>query len=544
MKITAIRSDRIYRDMMTALPDKKENIYRNQLMKPFEFKWACVGIPLTAAQEGGYDVVSAATMSGFYAPVQITEERQAEIEKISSDTFWASCEASIRNTLLDFEQHGIQLPKQEYVFTVMLSDPQSPMTAMTGDYCGDGGIPGYIIGSIVPNERSLGLLPVALAHETNHNVRWQFIQWSNHITLADMIVSEGLAETFAAKMFGEDKVGKWVSETTPEVLRKTIKPLVRENLEAHDFQTLSSYLYGDEIMSLRGGQPIGMPYCGGYACGYALIGHYLKKKRSIYLRGDHYADRRNFEAIGGFLEMKVSDVAKLTGVTVRTLHYYDEIGLLPPSEVTSSGYRVYNDADLEVLQQILFFRELDFSLEEIRGIMQNPAYEKETALQNQKALLVQKRDRLDRLIALVDKTLKGECDMSFKQFDTTKIEEAKQQYAAEVKQRWGNTVAYAEYEKKSASYNTVQQKMLDGEGAAILNEFGKNRSLPPDSVEVQELVKKWQAYITDNYYNCTKEILSCLGQMYVGDERFTQHIDQYGVGTAAFMAAAIEVYTS
>lgn len=106
--------------------------------------------------------------------------------------------------------------------------------------------------------------------------------------------------------------------------------------------------------------------------------------------------------------MKVSDVAKLTGVTVRTLHYYDEIGLLLPSGVTSSGYRVYNDADLEVLQQILFFRELDFSLEDIRAIMQNPAYEKETALQNQKALLVQKRDRLDRLIALVDKTLKGE----------------------------------------------------------------------------------------------------------------------------------------
>ena len=114
----------------------------------------------------------------------------------------------------------------------------------------------------------------------------------------------------------------------------------------------------------------------------------------------------------------------------------------------------------------MFFRELDFSLEEIRGIMQNPAYEKETALQNQKALLLQKRDRLDRLIALVDKTLKGERDMSFKQFDTTKIEEAKQQYAAEVKQRWGNTVAYAEYEKKSASYNilmpvsTATAKML------------------------------------------------------------------------------------
>ncbi len=164
-----------------------------------------------------------------------------------------------------------------------MSDPQNPMTVMSGDYCGDGGIPGYIIGSIVPNGRSLSLLPVALAHETNHNVRWQFMQWSSNITLADMIVSEGLAETFAAKMFGEDKVGKWVRETTPEVLRETVKPLVRENLMTSDFQTLSSYLYGDEIMALRGGKPIGMPYCGGYACGYALIGHYLKKTgASIY----------------------------------------------------------------------------------------------------------------------------------------------------------------------------------------------------------------------------------------------------------------------
>ena len=146
-----------------------------------------------------------------------------------------------------------------------------------------GPAPGYIIGSVVPNERSLLLLPVALAHETNHNVRWQFMQWSSRITLADMIVSEGLAETFAATLFGEDKVGKWVSDTTPETLRDVVKPLIRENLTTSDFQTLSAYLYGDEIMALRGGQPIGMPYCGGYACGYALIRHYLKKTgASIY----------------------------------------------------------------------------------------------------------------------------------------------------------------------------------------------------------------------------------------------------------------------
>ena len=241
--------------------------------------------------------------------------------------------------------------------------------------------------------------------------------------------------------------------------------------------------------------------------------------------------------------MKISDVAKLTGVTVRTLHYYDEIGLLKPSEVTEAGYRVYNDTDLEVLQQILFFRELDFSLEDIRKIMQNPAYEKEGALRKQKELLLQKRRRLDSLISLVDKTLKGEQDMSFQQFDTTELEEAKKKYAAEAKQRWGATAAYAEYEKKASHRSDAQQKMLEGEGAMILGEFGRNRFLAPDSAEAQTLVKRWQEYITAHYYTCTKEILSCLGQMYIGDERFTQNIDEYGAGTAAFMAAAIGVYT-
>ena len=146
MNMTAIRSDRIYRNMMSAAPEEKENLYRDGLMKPFAFKWACVGIPLRAEEAGGYDVVSAAAMSGYYAPAQITQERCAEIELISSEAFWADCESSIRRTLLGFEQHGIRLPKQEYVFTVVLSDPQSPMTVMAGDYCGDGGIPGYIIG--------------------------------------------------------------------------------------------------------------------------------------------------------------------------------------------------------------------------------------------------------------------------------------------------------------------------------------------------------------------------------------------------------------
>jgi uncharacterized protein YjaZ len=283
MNIKAIRSDEIYRKMMTVSKEEKENIYRYELMKPFEFKWNCIGISLKSETEGGYDVVSAAGMGGAYAPSQIINERLLEIEQISNNSFWNACEDSIRNTLEGFEEHGITLPTLDYVFTVILNDPQNPMSAMTGDYCGDGGIPGYIIGTIIPNEKSLQMLPVALAHEANHNVRWQFMQWNPSITLADMIVSEGLAENFAASMFGEDKIGKWVTQTSLETLEAIIKPMVKENLTEADFNKLSSFLYGDKIMSIRGSAPVGMPYCGGYACGYALIQHYLKKTgKSIY----------------------------------------------------------------------------------------------------------------------------------------------------------------------------------------------------------------------------------------------------------------------
>lgn len=240
--------------------------------------------------------------------------------------------------------------------------------------------------------------------------------------------------------------------------------------------------------------------------------------------------------------MKINEVARLTGVTVRTLHYYDEIGLLRPSGVTEAGYRVYDGAALETLQQILFFRELDFPLAEIRTIMASPNYDKTEALQKHRELLRQKRARLDGLIALVDSTIKGENTMRFQEFDTKEMEANKKKYAAEVKARWGNTDAYRQSEEKAAGRNQQQESLLHGEGAALLREFGENRGLAPESEQAQRLVARWQAYITERFYDCTSEILSCLGLMYVGDPRFTENIDRNGEGTAAFMAAAIAVY--
>lgn len=240
--------------------------------------------------------------------------------------------------------------------------------------------------------------------------------------------------------------------------------------------------------------------------------------------------------------MKINEVAKLTGVTVRTLHYYDEIGLLKPSRITDAGYRIYDMEALATLQQILFFRELEFSLSDIKEIMANEHYDKAEALQKQKELLIQKRDRLDGLIHLLEKTMRGDMKMSFKEFDMSNIEKSKRKYADEVKERWGDTEAYRECEEKTSGYDKQQWEMLGSEGVRILKAFGEKRLVSPDSAEAQELVQKWQDYITANFFHCTKEILAGLGIMYIHDERFTMNIDKNGEGTAEFMANAIAIY--
>lgn len=244
------------------------------------------------------------------------------------------------------------------------------------------------------------------------------------------------------------------------------------------------------------------------------------------------------------MNFKVNEVAKLTGVTVRTLHYYDEIELLHPSIVSESGYRLYDENNLEVLQQILFFRELEFPLSEIKEIMNNPYFNKSEALQKHKKLLMKKRKRLDKLIKLTDQIMEGENKMSFKEFDIKEIEEAKEKYSKEAKERWGGTDAYAESERRTASYGKEEWAVIDKEVKEIFAVFADlaDRKESPDCTQAQETVKRWQDCITSNFYPCSNEILQSLGSMYIADERFTKNLDKFGEGTAEFMTKAIEIY--
>ena len=232
----------------------------------------------------------------------------------------------------------------------------------------------------------------------------------------------------------------------------------------------------------------------------------------------------------------VKEVSRITGVSVRTLHHYDAIGLLKPARVTESGYRLYDDRALQRLQSILFFRELEFPLQDIKKILDSPNFDPMDALNAQIRLLQLRRDHLEELIShalQIQET--GVIDMNFKPFDKTELDT----YAAEAKAKWGKTEAYQEYEKKSSGKDAQNGDAL----MAIFAEIGAVRHLDPAAPEVQALVGKIQNHITAHFYNCTKPILAGLGQMYVADERFKANIDRAGgEGTAEFAAKAIEIY--
>jgi len=230
----------------------------------------------------------------------------------------------------------------------------------------------------------------------------------------------------------------------------------------------------------------------------------------------------------------VKEVSKISGVSVRTLHHYDAIGLLSPTKITAAGYRLYDDGALRRLQTILLLRELEFPLQQIREILDEPGFDQTQAIRQQIHLLELKRKHLDELIAHARKIEQtGVIPLDFSPFDTTELTS----YAAEAKEKWGNTKAYKEYEQKSKS-NTSPEAMM-----AIFSRFGTLRTASPESPEAQALVKELQDFITTNYYTCTKEILAGLGRMYTADDRFRKNIDMAGgEGTAEFAEKAIAHY--
>lgn len=237
----------------------------------------------------------------------------------------------------------------------------------------------------------------------------------------------------------------------------------------------------------------------------------------------------------------VSRVAELSRVSVRTLHHYDDIGLLHPSGRTESGYRLYTDADLERLQRVLFFRALGFGLDDIKKLMEEPGYDVRSALLLQRELLqgriVQTQSMLDAVNNILESLDKGEAmdtENLFQNFDATPYEE-------EVEQRWGETDAFRISKKRTASYSKADWEKLKNEShthhqslAALLR-----AGCPADSEDAMQLAEAHRIHIDHWFYPLSHTMHCALGDMYVQDERFRKNIDRYGEGLSVYLRDAI-----
>lgn len=238
----------------------------------------------------------------------------------------------------------------------------------------------------------------------------------------------------------------------------------------------------------------------------------------------------------------IHQLAKLAGVSVRTLHYYDEIGLLRPSFVRTNGYRVYERKELVKLQEILFFRELEFSLAQIMTIMKSKNFSSQEALKDQHQLLKIKRERIDKLIATIDVRLKGgEKDMDdtqlFGSFDQKQMDE----YKEEAKKRWGNTEAWRQSQERTKHWTKEDYKKIAEEGNTFTAELAKLMSRGAEDEDVQKMIAKHYQGI-QTFYDCSLEMYRGLGQLYVDDPRFTAFYEKFAPGMATFMQQAIAHY--
>jgi len=240
--------------------------------------------------------------------------------------------------------------------------------------------------------------------------------------------------------------------------------------------------------------------------------------------------------------MMVKEVAELAGISVRTLHHYDEIGLLCPSQTTEAGYRIYSDEDLTLLQQILFFRELDFPLKQIREIVSRPDFKRQEAMELHHKLLLEKRVRLERMIETLEKTMKhekGEIRMTnqdkFAGFDFSS-----NPYEQEARERWGDKVVDDSNDRLN-KMSKKEQGQLGEEMNAIYRKLAQIRHGSPASDEAQQATGEWFQML-NRMGSYSLEAFKGLGQMYVDDERFTRNIDQFGEGLAAFMRDAMAEY--
>lgn len=254
-------------------PDERENYFRYSMMKPFEKMWNTINVPMKAKESKGYDVMMATQMLG-YLDIHETNLGEEIIHDFKKMNALKVAENTLQDCIDFSSKNGLKIDVEELKFGMYIADPQK-LKNQNG-YTGFGGIPGYVMTIIHPNNYNIPRFPALIAHEFHHNLRFSYFDWDHgDVSVGDYIIIEGLADSFATYLYGEEYLGPWVTSIDKEDLEYSIY-VIGEALNVKGFGEVSSYMFGDEIAKKEGYQPVGLSSGAGYAVGYHAVQSFMK----------------------------------------------------------------------------------------------------------------------------------------------------------------------------------------------------------------------------------------------------------------------------
>lgn len=260
-------------EKLFSMEEDKENFYRYSMMKSFEKMWSMINVPLKAKQPNGYDVIMATNMLG-YLNVSDTQTGRQALECLKEIQALQTAQSTLNHCIDFIEKNNININADELRFGMYIADPKK--LELQKGYCGFGGIPGFIQVSIYPNSYNIPRIPAVIAHEFHHNIRFSYFDWDHgDVTVGDYLIIEGLAESFAKELYGENLLGPWVTSFDKEDLEYS-KEVIKDSLDIKGFAEVSSYMFGDTIAKEQGYQPVGLSPFAGYAVGYQAVQSFME----------------------------------------------------------------------------------------------------------------------------------------------------------------------------------------------------------------------------------------------------------------------------
>jgi uncharacterized protein YjaZ len=263
-----------YEQLLSLSEVERENYFRYTMMKPFEEMWSTMGVPMKAKQANGYDVMMATSMLG-YLDVRDSGEIQRTLTSLKAIEAHKTAKETLQECIRVANNANLHVKAEELKFGMYIAD--SEKLKNVNGYCGFGGIPGYVMITINPNDYNTPRIPALIAHEFHHNIRFSYFNWDHgNVTLGEYLVIEGLAESFATALYGEELLGPWVTSIDEEELAYSIE-VIRDGLQVKGFTEVSAYMFGDEMAKKEGYAPVGLSAGAGYAVGYHVVQSFMKK---------------------------------------------------------------------------------------------------------------------------------------------------------------------------------------------------------------------------------------------------------------------------